>query len=259
MKRPIVIFGLGQLGTFFAEAFLRLGYPIVPALRQSSFSEGEASSLDPELVIVAVREDDLTEVLEKLPKAWQGRVLLLQNELRPSAWTPLAEPTLCIVWFERKEGARPTVVLPSILAGPKASLVKTALDEMDIPNHVAEESELHAALCLKNLYILGLNFAGLELGGPAGDLVGPHRSAFESLALELLRVETALFDHPFDENQLWSDLNDAISAEPNHATRGRTALRRLERTIQHARARSVPTPILDALAQKHLRANPNKS
>lgn len=253
MKRPVVVVGLGQLGTFFAEAFLRLEHPIVPVLRQSNFTEEELRSLDPALVVIAVREDDLTEVLEGLPRAWGSRVVLLQNELRPSAWAPLRDPTVCIVWFERKEGARPTVVLPSVLSGPMGGLVKEALDEMNIPSHWIEPDELDVALCLKNLYILGLNFAGLELGGPAGDLMGTHQTAFEPLFDELVRIETALFEHPFERHELWSELSEAIAAEPNHATRGRTALRRLERTLHHARARAIPAPILEALALKHLR------
>lgn len=252
MKRPVVVVGLGQLGTFFAEALLRLGHPVIPLLRRSAFQEAESVAEDPELVIVAVGEDDLRGVLEALPEKWHDRVLLLQNELRPVAWTPVSNPTVCIVWFERKQSARPTVVLPSVLSGPKSELVKTALEEMDIPSRVVPREELDAELCLKNLYVLGLNFAGLELGGAAGDLMGPHELSFRPLFEELLTIEEALFGHSFDKESAWSNLKEAILAEPAHATRGRTALRRLERTLAHAERLGLRAPLLEGLAHTHI-------
>ncbi len=252
MKRPVVVVGLGQLGTFFAEALLRLGHPVVPLLRRSAFQEVATAAEDPELVVVAVGEDDLTGVLEALPETWRDRVLLLQNELRPVAWAPLSRPTACIVWFERKQGAKPTVVLPSVLSGPKSELVKVALEEMDIPSRIVSTDELDAELCLKNLYVLGLNFAGLELGGAAGDLIGPHERAFEPLFEELLAIEEALFGRSFDREAAWEGLKEAILAEPTHATRGRTALRRLERTLAHAERLGLRAPLLEDLAQKHM-------
>lgn len=244
--------GLGQLGTLFAEAFLRLGSPVVPLLRRAEFESVRAFAPDPDLVLLTVGEDDLSDALQSVPVAFHDRVALVQNELRPHQWRAvgLAQPTTCVVWFERKAGAAPKNLLPSGLAGPQAYLLAEALDVLELPYRMLSESELSYELCLKNLYILGLNLAGLEQPGLALDLIEGRRTDFMPLFDDLLRIEETLFQESFERASLWRDFERAVRADPGHKIVGRTAPRRLARTLEHARRTALSVPRLEALARR---------
>jgi hypothetical protein len=249
MKAPIVVVGLGQLGTFFAEQFLRMGHPIVPVSRSTRWSDVSAIAPDPALVLVATGEESLQPALAALPAAYRSKVALLQNELRPEQWRDLEGPTVAVIWFERKSHRPPAVVLPSVLSGPNADLLAEALRLADVPHRIVPPDELGPELCLKNLYILGLNLAGLAVSGPAGDLLTVHDQLFHDLTIDLLQLEAALFACEFDRKALETDLREAILADPNHSTAGRTARARLTRTLAHAARAGLTLPALERIAE----------
>ena len=95
----IVVVGMGQLGSFFAEALARRGAHVVPVRRGDALDR----ALDPARVIVAVGEDDLASALEALPSPWRDRVVLVENELAPATWRAhgIERPTVACVFFER--------------------------------------------------------------------------------------------------------------------------------------------------------------
>jgi hypothetical protein len=162
VEKAIIVVGLGQLGSLFAEGFLKGGHPVVP-VRRGEAVDVVLNKYDPELILVAVGEDDLSSVLLSIPEGYWDRVALLQNELRPNQWLGsegvyLTDPTIASVWFERKAGKTPHVVLPTVLYGPHSLVLARALVAWDLPFRVLEgEDELCFELALKNLYILGLN------------------------------------------------------------------------------------------------------
>lgn len=250
-----MIVGLGQLGRLFADGFLRLGRPVVPVLRGEAF-EAKLGGVDPELVLVAVGEDELSGALRRVPVGLRDRVALLQNELRPGAWLDegYTDPSVAIVWFERKNDQPPRAVEPTRLFGDKASLLERALRPFDVRPLLTEPTELSYELCLKNLYILTTNLAGLEVGGTTSELLERHGELFERVFRELLLVERALFGAglELDAERLRAELERALRADPDHGTAGRSARRRLERTLAHARARGLEVPTLTSLGEKHL-------
>ena len=67
MKSPVVVIGIGEMGSVFARGFLRAGYPVHPVTRQSDLAETARRLPSPGLVLVAVAESDLHAVLENLP------------------------------------------------------------------------------------------------------------------------------------------------------------------------------------------------
>lgn len=260
MTSPVVIVGMGELGGVFARGFLKLGHPVVPVTREHTAQGALGDAPEPALALVTVGEDDLAPALESLPAAWRPRVGLVQNELLPSHWQAhgVAEPTVVIVWFEKKGGRDVLEVRPTLACGPAAELSTRALGALGIACRTIPETELAHELCLKNLYILTLNLSGLETQGVAGDLLGKDRALYDELSRELVTLERALFgeDFAFDEARLRADLEKSILADPAHGCAGRTAKGRLARNVAHAKRLGLDLPCLARLAEKHLGTPP---
>lgn len=254
MRAPIAIVGLGELGGSFGRAFLRAGHPVFPIVRGVPIEE-VARVPEPALVLVAVGEAELGAVLAAIPEALRERVGLLQNELLPSAWEAhgIGRPTVAVVWYEKKRGTAEKVVLPTVVAGPQASLVRTALEGIGIPTRgVSEGAELAEELVLKNLYILTTNLAGLATAGTVGELFETHRTLALEVAGEVLDVQEAMLGRRVDRAALLERLHRAVEADPSHVARGRTAPARLRRLLAGADRLGVSVPRLRALSERHL-------
>jgi hypothetical protein len=142
MKKPVVVVGVGEMGSVFARGFLRLGYPVYPVLRGIELAEMAKHDVQPELVIVAVAEKDIQAVLQQVPESWRHRLVLLQNELLPNDWLlHQLDPTVISVWFEKKKGMDSKVIMPSPVFGRHAELVAAALDTIGIATRVLAHAE----------------------------------------------------------------------------------------------------------------------
>jgi len=164
IKEPVIIIGLGEMGSVFARGILKLGYPIYPVSRDTNLDELAKTIPAPAMVLVSVGEKDLQNTLTTIPTVWHGSITMLQNELLPRDWLihNFSEPTIISVWFEKKKGQDSKVLIPSPCFGPKASILVKALTTLDIPaTEVASENEMEEELLIKNVYILTTNIAGL--------------------------------------------------------------------------------------------------
>lgn len=265
MKAPVVIVGMGQLGAVFAEGFLRLGHPVFPVRRGDSFDE--FVGMDPALVVVAVAEDDLGAALGNVPEPWRDRVLLLQNELRPDQWraASVGDPTIAVIWFEKRPGQPLDEVRKSVVAGPRAALAGRALAAVGVEPIVksegAEHPEVIHELILKNLYILGLNLTGLSVDGTAGALLTEHAEAFRRVLDDVIALEQALLDSAepgrivLDQPRLERELVEAIESSPSHGLKGRSAPRRLERSLAHGRTVGIGLEHLEDLGRRILNSS----
>ena len=65
MKSPIVLVGVGEMGGVFARGLLRAGYPVYPVTRHGGMMAMAHTLPAPEMVLVAVAENDLHPVLEQ--------------------------------------------------------------------------------------------------------------------------------------------------------------------------------------------------
>src|SRR5690606_10092403 len=131
----------------------------VPVVRGMAPAEALAAAPSPELVLVAVAEDALHPVLSSLPPAYRQRVALLQNELLPRDWErhAIEDPTVIVVWFEKKANRPVHSLLPSAVFGPGAELAARAIEENSLPvRRLASREELLLELVAKNLYILSI-------------------------------------------------------------------------------------------------------
>lgn len=254
---PVVIVGLGELGSVFARGLLRLGHPVLPVLRSTPVAAVSEAYPEPAVVLVTVGEDDLPPALGDLPPQWLSRVALVQNELLPAQWESagVERPTVAVVWFEKKAGREAHDVLPTVLSGPQAELLARCLEVQGITRRLAPEADLLHELVAKNLYILVLNLAGLAVEGTAGDLLTVHRATFDALVGEVIELQRALVGPDaaaqLDSARLLASLETAIASDPAHGLAGRSAPRRLQRNLQHAHRLGIELPTFERLASQH--------
>jgi ketopantoate reductase len=251
----VVLIGLGQMGSVFAHAFLRAGHTVHPVNRDTDAEALAERVPEPALCLVAVGEAALPGVLEALPAPWRSRVGLLQNELLPRDWEAheIADPTVAVVWFEKKKTIATKVILPTPVAGPAAEVVAGALRTIEVDAGVVERGALVDALVAKNLYILVANVGGLAVGGgTVGELFREHRDLVDALTDDVLALQGALAGRPLDRAEALRVLEAAVSADPEHGAKGRSAPARLKRALAHAEAHGLEVPRLKALAKAHL-------
>lgn len=252
MNDSLTLVGVGEMGAVFAHALLRTGHPIFPVLRSTPMAAAVERAPNPGLTLVTVAEDDLHPVLENLPAEWRSSVGLIQNELLPRDWIRhgIEDPTVAVVWFEKKPGRTTRVLVPTPVAGPWAGEVVEALTAIDIPAEHIPDDELIHALVAKNLYILTANIGGLRTQGTVTDLWNGHREFASAVASEVLDIQDWLVGEPVDRDRAVEGMVAAIDGDPEHGTTGRSAPRRLERAIEQARTAGIETPMLRTIGRE---------
>lgn len=255
MKDPIIVIGLGELGSVFARGFLRLGYPVQGVSRDMDSSLIAQTVPNPAAVLIAVGEADIQQTLATLPQQWKDKVILLQNELLPRDWlaAEIKEPTVISVWFEKKKGMDSKVVLPSPIFGANSKLVFDALAQVDLPSFILDsEEELTYELVRKNLYILTTNIAGLEVGGNVEALANQHKEVMHAVANDVLDIQDWLTKSTNERTRLMDGLLEAINGDLEHGCMGRSAPARLTRAIGFADKAGLEISKMRAIAKNHL-------
>ncbi len=251
MKSPVIVIGIGEMGSVFARGLLRLGHPVYPVTRGTDMTALAQRLPAPELVLVAVAEDSLRDVLENLPQAWHNRAALLQNELLPRDWESygLIHPTVISVWFEKKRGQDVKVLIPSPVFGPQAQLLHDCLAQLAIPARMlASSEELLFELVVKNVYILTVNCAGLMTGGTVSMLWSQHRALADAVAREVIEIQQRLTGRTFEADELIRAMLVAFAGDPEHQCTGRSAAARLQRAIGQADTAGLAVPELRRIA-----------
>ena len=247
----IIIVGLGQLGRVFAGGLLRTGCTVIPVNHGDDMAVLAQRHASPELVLVAVAENDLHTVLAALPDNWKPHVALIQNELLPRDWAThhIVDPTVISVWFEKKKGTDAKPLIASPIAGPGADLLCRALTSIDLPcREVAVGNELLFELVRKNVYILTTNIAGLKTGGTVSELWAQHETFARQVANEIMDIQDALTGVIHNRDALIAGMLEAFDGDPTHGCTGRSAPARLKRALQHADAFGLSVPVLRGLA-----------
>ncbi|MFK7984854.1 MAG: hypothetical protein AB8I08_02410 [Sandaracinaceae bacterium] len=247
----VIIVGMGQMGATFAHGLLRTGHSVHPVTRSKAPAVVAEAVPEPVLVLLAVGEAALPSLLAELPEPWRDRVALLQNELLPVDWRGYTDPTVAVVWFEKKKRKPLHPILSTPIAGPNAARLVAALEAIDLPAHTVEKDALLFELVRKNVYILTANAAGLEVGGTVGALFAEHRGLAEPIARDVLALQAHRAEQELPTDRLLDGLRAAFEADPEHGCRGRSAPARLRRALEYGRRAKVATPALDAL-ERHL-------
>ena len=239
MKQPIVVIGLGEIGSVFARGLLKLGHSVIPVTRDMSLETAATETPDPLFVVVAVAENDLHPVLEQIPQQWQDRIVLLQNELLPRdwqkySWTKSNPPTVISVWFEKKKGQDSKVLIPSPVYGSHAQVIHDALATLDIPVDILKtEEQLALELVIKNVFILTTNISGLmlEAGATVDTLWQQHQDLAIAVANEVIDIQEYLTGIKFNRTQLIDGMVKAFNGDLEHKCMGRSAPDRLKRAL----------------------------
>lgn len=259
MKPPIVLIGIGELGGEFARGFLRCGYPVYPITRQMAIPDAARQIPTPELVLITVQESELDGILKDLPESWRGRVGLVQNELLPRHWRQhgIDNPTVAVVWFEKKPGIALTNILYTPVYGPHADLLINALEAIDIPTRLLkDESQLVYQLLRKSLYIMTVNICGLSCGGTVGELWARHRELVREVALEAIGILEWLSGQELPAEKLIAGMVEGIEDCPDRNCLGRSARFRLERALHYAKEAGLETPRLNDIYRQVKQAKP---
>jgi len=247
MKAPIVIIGIGELGSEFARGFLRCGHPVYPVTRQINMTDACRQIPMPALVLITVQEHELHTTLEQLPDAWRDKVGLVQNELLPRDWQRhnLTNPTVAVVWFEKKPDIALTNILYTPVYGPHAALISQALEAIKIPTRLLEDEDaLLYELLRKSLYILTVNICGLACNCTVGDLWRQHQTLARNVANEVISILEWLTDTKLLTDKLISGMVEGIEDCPNRNCLGRSAPARLQRILGYAQEAGIETPKL---------------
>ena len=251
MKKPIVVLGIGELGSVFSRAFLKNNHPVYPITRATDINELK-TSIDPELILVCTAEGDLQSALSSIPTEWKDRVAMMQNELLPRDWEThnFTSPTAISVWFEKKKGMDSKVLISSPAFGPKAQILADSLALIDIPAHVvANEDTLLFELVLKNLYILTTNIAGMviESGSNVNDLRNNHLPLMREVSADVLKLQSALTGKTFNDVELEQGMIKAFEGDLKHGCMGRSAPARLDRALELANEFNLEVPTLQKI------------
>ena len=247
MKKPIVIIGIGELAAVFSQGLLRCGYPVYPIIRSMDLAEEYKQIPSPELVLIMVQESELHALLRKLPEDWRQKVGLVQNELLPRDWLShrIKEPTVTIVWFEKKKQQLLSNILYSPSFGPKAEIISQALQAVEIPAPILEnEEQLLYELLRKALYILTVNIAGLVDNCTVGDLWNKNQSLAKEIAGEVILVQEKMTGKQLPYERLINGMAEGINDCPHRHCLGRSAMSRLERILAYAQEANIKTPKL---------------
>jgi len=257
-EKPVVVIGMGEMGSVFARGLLRLGLPVYPATRGVELKKLAGRLPKPGLVLIAVAETDLADVLKRIPKTWRQRLVLLQNELLPDDFKHLDKVTVISVWFEKKRGQDARVIIPSPAYGPRSGLLAAALGTLDIPvRRLKSKRDLLFELVVKNLYILTSNIAGLRTGGTVAELWSDSRPFANDVAEEVISLQEALTGKRFDHQALITAMVEAFDGDPDHRCMGRSAPARLRRALQHAEHLGLELPTLQAIAAEQADQGPS--
>lgn len=236
-RKSVVLIGIGEMGGVFARGLLRIGCPIAPVTRNMAIDDVANAIPAPALVLITVAESDLHPVLNDVPAAWRDRIGLLQNELLPRDWEPhnLVEPTVIVVWFEKKKGQDYKIIIPSPVYGPNTRLIGDALQTLDIPcRALTSKDDLLFELVRKNIYILTTNIAGLVTGGTVRDLWQNHEKLARQVANEIIDIQGWLTGTELPRDRLIAGMVHTFNADPEHRCTGRSAPARLARALQYA-------------------------
>ncbi|WP_456377962.1 hypothetical protein [Thiolapillus sp.] len=251
MKKPVVLFGIGEMGSVFAQGFLRLGHPVYPILHDQDMATAATEIPEAEAALIAVGKQDLPPMLEKLPVIWQDKIILLQNELLPADFAAWPQATIVCAWFEKKPGTDFRVIMPSPCFGPKSALVKDALGKLDIPVSILNDQEqLLFELVVKNLYILTTSIASLKTSGNARELWTEHGEIVHAVANDIISLQESLTGKTFNQEALMQAMLHAFESDPEHQCSSHNAPAHLQHALDRAEQQNIDLPTLVQLASE---------
>ncbi len=204
-------------------------------------------------IIVAVRNDDLSGVLERIPAARRDDLVLIQNGmLRPWIATNALEPTRGLLFFAvPRRGAEPEPGGDSPFVGRHAALVAAWLSALGLP---ASEVDAQAFAELELEKLIWNSAFGLlceRHAAPVGVIVDQHRDDLRALVHEFTAIGRPALGLPPVGASALAALVESLCAYSRSIASYRGAVKewrwRNGWFVDEARRRGVATPVHDDL------------
>jgi hypothetical protein len=124
------------------------------------------------------------------------------------------------------------------------------LQIIDVPCREIAAGQILFELVRKNLYILTINITGLRLppGATVSELWNAHRDLAEAVSGEILDIQDWLTGTRLPRERLMAGMVEGFDGDPNHICTGRSALKRLRRSLAVAREAGIELPVLRQIA-----------
>lgn len=244
--RNLAVYGLGELGQLYGAAALRAGYRVTPITRDV-LPEVALQGLPADVpILVAVGESSLDDVLAGLGKARGDAVILLQNELFPSAWRRHdIQPTVLVPWLLKKRGTPLLVARPSPVFGVHAELVRGLHEALELPCEVLpNEHALYQALVEKYAFILTINALGLLRDRTLGLWLQEDPGRVAAFARETAQLGAVLCESEIDLARCERAVVEGMRALHTVSARGRSAEARVGRAVSEGQRIGLELPEL---------------
>lgn len=249
----MIIIGAGRVGGALFERAQQRGARALLIDRQSGWERFDEFEGAP--ILVAVRNDDLDPVLDRIPAARRGDLVFIQNGMLRDflAERGLGAASRGLLFFAvPHRGAPIEPGAPSPFHGPRAAQVVTWLGSLGIDARNVDARTFTEAELEKLLWncVFGLLCERFE--ATVGTVVEDHRDVIETLVEELVRVVAPVFE--FDVTPEWTKalierLCTYSSSIPGYRGAVKEWSWRNGWFVDAARRRGVSTPLHDELLQ----------
>lgn len=247
VPKDLIVVGIGQLGTLFGEAALGIGRRVTPLRRDSDVERCLDDVPAGSPVLLATGEADLEQAVQRLPEAYRGDIILVQNELFPGDWEALGieKPTTAMVWSSKKSGQPLQLGAPTEVFGPHAVLMEQLHDALQMPCRRAESvADRDAGLVAKFVFILTINALGLQRDLPLCAWLADDRQRVLDVSDDARRLGEQRLGHAVEPEAVRRRVLAGMEALAQISARGRTAAQRLEKARNDAARFGLSLPAL---------------
>ena len=185
----MIIVGAGRVGQALETRAAMRGVPCVLVSRREGWEEIRPNGSGP--ILLATRNDDLVEVMARIPpERWPDVTLVQNGMLRPwIAEQNLPQVTRGLLFFA--VAARGDDLVPGGLSpftGPRASAVVQWLQRIDVPAEVVDETSFRGTELEKLIWNCAFGLMCQRYDVSVGTVVVHHREELRALVAEMNAV-----------------------------------------------------------------------
>ncbi len=245
-SRTIHLIGPGEVGGRIGVALESRGWRVNPVTRTRGWDRASDPG-DPSPRLVAVREEDLSAVLERLGTDLRDRTVLVQNGFLEAVHGDLGAVTRGLIYFTSK-GDFFEVLCASPFFGPYGEPLARALNEAGLTAEaIVDREEFLQAMIAKGIWnvVVGLPLAIHRLD--LGTYLSSRRHEFHALVEESARAAGAAYRCDVDPDTVATKILETTETL-SWVGGGTKALPWRNGAIaRFGREHSIPTPINDGL------------
>jgi len=246
MEREAFIVGMGEVGRRLAGALGRADWRVRPVRRDEGWDEAQLAD-EPGLRIVAVREEALVAVLERLAAIPREKLVLVQNGFLEPVHGDLGSVTRGLIYFTSK-GDFFLSLCPSPFYGPAARPLAAALSDGGLETEPIDGSGAFLrAMVVKGFWncVVGLPLAVHRID--LATYLADRGLEVEALAQETALAAGAQYEVTLDPEDAMRKLHETTGGL-GHVRGGAKALAwRNGAVAWFGRRHGLPTPVTDRL------------